>query len=75
MEGPSFYPGWSGAALTAVALAVTACGTGSGQFAAGGAYGYGNQTTQAPAQVGLPTAGIMTRAPALTTEPTAPPAA
>jgi predicted lipoprotein with Yx(FWY)xxD motif len=36
-------PGWAGAALIAVALAVTACGTGS----AGGAYGYGNQTTQA----------------------------
>ena len=28
-------PGWAGAALIAVALAVTACGTGS----AGGAYG------------------------------------
>jgi len=36
-------PGWAGAALIAVALAVTACGTSS----AGGAYGYGNQTTQA----------------------------
>ena len=39
-------PGWAGAALIAVALAVTACGTGSGG-SAGGAYGYGNQTTQA----------------------------
>ena len=39
-------PGWAGAALIAVALAVTACGTGSGR-SAGGAYGYGNQTTQA----------------------------
>ncbi len=39
-------PGWAGAALIAVALAVTACGTGSGA-SAGGAYGYGNQTTQA----------------------------
>jgi predicted lipoprotein with Yx(FWY)xxD motif len=39
-------PGWAGAALIAVALAVTACGTGSG-VSAGGAYGYGNQTTQA----------------------------
>ena len=38
-------PGWAGAALIAVALAVTACGTGSGG-SAGGAYGYGNQTTQ-----------------------------
>jgi predicted lipoprotein with Yx(FWY)xxD motif len=36
-------PGWAGATLIAVALTVTACGTGS----AGGAYGYGNQTTQA----------------------------
>ena len=36
-------PGWAGAALIAVALAVTACGAGS----AGGAYGYGTQTTQA----------------------------
>jgi len=39
-------PGWAGAALIAVALAVTACGTGSGS-SAGGAYGYGNQATQA----------------------------
>jgi predicted lipoprotein with Yx(FWY)xxD motif len=43
-------PGWAGAtagtALIAVAMAVTACGTGSGG-SAGGAYGYGNQTTQA----------------------------
>jgi predicted lipoprotein with Yx(FWY)xxD motif len=39
-------PGWAGAALIAVALAVTACGTGSGG-SAGGAYGYGTQTTQA----------------------------
>jgi predicted lipoprotein with Yx(FWY)xxD motif len=39
------YPGWAGAALIAVALAVTACGTGSGG-SAGGAYGYGTQTTQ-----------------------------
>ena len=37
-------PGWAGAALIAVALAVTACGTGSGG-SAGGAYGYGNQST------------------------------
>ena len=35
-------PGWAGAAVIAVALAVTACGAGS----AGGAYGYGNQTNQ-----------------------------
>jgi predicted lipoprotein with Yx(FWY)xxD motif len=43
-------PGWAGpatgAALIAVALAVTACGAGSGS-SAGGAYGYGTQTTQA----------------------------
>jgi len=39
-------PGWAGATLIAVALAVTACGTGSGN-SAGGAYGYGNQATQA----------------------------
>ena len=39
-------PGWAGATLIAVALAVTACGTGSGT-SAGGAYGYGNQATQA----------------------------
>ena len=43
-------PGWAGpaggTALIAVALAVTACGTGSGS-SAGGAYGYGTQTTQA----------------------------
>jgi predicted lipoprotein with Yx(FWY)xxD motif len=39
-------PGWAGAALVAVALAVTACGSGPGS-SAGGAYGYGNQTTQA----------------------------
>jgi predicted lipoprotein with Yx(FWY)xxD motif len=37
-------PGWAGAALIAVALAVTACGTGS-DGSAGGAYGYGNQST------------------------------
>ena len=38
-------PGWAGAALIAVALAVTACGAGS---SAGGAYGYGaTQATQA----------------------------
>ena len=36
-------PGWAGATLIAVALAVTACGTGSGN-SAGGAYG--TQTTQ-----------------------------
>jgi predicted lipoprotein with Yx(FWY)xxD motif len=36
--------GWAGAALIAVALAVTACGTSSGG-SAGGAYGYGNQST------------------------------
>jgi predicted lipoprotein with Yx(FWY)xxD motif len=36
-------PGWAGAALIAVALAVTACGT-SSAGSAGGAYG--NQTTQ-----------------------------
>ena len=39
-------PGWAGATMIAVALAVTACGTGSGS-SAGGAYGYGTQTTQA----------------------------
>src|SRR5690348_6548416 len=43
-------PGWAGtaagAALIAVALAVTACGAGS-VSSAGGAYGYGTQTTQA----------------------------
>jgi predicted lipoprotein with Yx(FWY)xxD motif len=43
-------PGWAGpaagVALIAVALAVTACGKGSGS-SAGGAYGYGTQTTQA----------------------------
>ncbi len=43
-------PGWAGpaagVALVAVALAVTACGKGSGS-SAGGAYGYGTQTTQA----------------------------
>jgi predicted lipoprotein with Yx(FWY)xxD motif len=42
-------PGWAGpaagAALIAVALAVTACGTGSAS-SAGGAYGNGTQTTQ-----------------------------
>ena len=42
-------PGWAGAALIAVALAVTACGTGSGG-SAGGAYGYGNQTTTTATQ-------------------------
>jgi predicted lipoprotein with Yx(FWY)xxD motif len=43
-------PGWAGpaagVALVAMALAVTACGKGSGS-SAGGAYGYGTQTTQA----------------------------
>src|SRR6266516_6228610 len=57
-------PAWAGAALIAVALAVTACGTGAGS-SAGGAYGYGNQTTQAatPAAPASPSSGsIMTAA-------------
>jgi predicted lipoprotein with Yx(FWY)xxD motif len=56
--------GWAGATLIAVALAVTACGTGSGG-SAGGAYGYGNQTTQAatPAAPASPSgASVMTAA-------------
>jgi predicted lipoprotein with Yx(FWY)xxD motif len=56
--------GWAGATLIAVALAVTACGTGSGG-SAGGAYGYGNQTTQAatPAAPASPSgAAVMTAA-------------
>src|SRR5205814_6742614 len=55
-------PGWAGAALIVVALAVTACGTGSGR-SAGGAYGYGDQTTQA-ATPGAPatSSSVMTAA-------------
>ena len=49
-------PGWAGATLIAVALAVTACGTGSGS-SAGGAYGYGNQTTQTTQATQAATAG------------------
>ena len=48
-------PGWAGATLIAVALAVTACGTGSGN-SAGGAYGYGTQATQ-PTQATQATPG------------------
>ena len=46
MRNPAWAGPAAGAALIAVALAVTACGTGSGSTA-GGAYGYGTQTTQA----------------------------
>jgi predicted lipoprotein with Yx(FWY)xxD motif len=55
-------PAWAGAALITVALAVTACGTGSGA-SAGGAYGYGNQATQAatPAAPASPSS-VMTAA-------------
>ena len=55
-------PGWAGAALIAVALAVTACGS-SSAGSAGGAYGYGNQTTQAatPAAPASPSS-VMTAA-------------
>ena len=63
-------PAWAGAALIAVALAVTACGTGAGS-SAGGAYGYGNQTTQAatPAAPASPSSGSVMTA-ALKTEAT-----
>ena len=50
-------PGWAGAALIAVALAVTACGTGSGG-SAGGAYGYGNQSTQTTQATQAPAAPV-----------------
>jgi len=53
-------PGWAGAALIAVALAVTACGTGSDSLA-GGAYGYGSQTTQATQAPASPSS-VMTAA-------------
>jgi predicted lipoprotein with Yx(FWY)xxD motif len=63
-------PGWAGPAsgtvLIAVALAVTACGTGSAS-SAGGAYGSGTQTTQttqatqAPAAPAYPSS-VMTAA-------------
>src|SRR2546423_1213428 len=58
-------PGWAGAALIGVALAVTACGAGS----PGGAYGYGNQATPAtsPAARASPSSVSTT---ALKTEPT-----
>jgi len=64
-------PGWAGAALIAVALAVTACGTGSGS-SAGGAYGYGNQTTQATqaATPGTPASPSSVMTAALKTETT-----
>ena len=61
-------PGWAGAVLIAVALAVTACGTGSGR-SAGGAYGYGNQTTQA-ATPGAPVTSSSVMTAALKTETT-----
>src|SRR6266566_746513 len=63
-------PAWAGAALIAVARAVTACGTGAGS-SAGGAYGYGNQTTQAatPAAPASPSSGAIMTA-ALKTEAT-----
>ena len=64
-------PGWAGAALIAVALAVTACGTDSGS-SAGGAYGYGNQTTQATqaATPGTPASPSSVMTAALKTETT-----
>ena len=61
-------PGWAGAALIVVALAVTACGTGSGR-SAGGAYGYGDQTTQA-ATPGAPATSSSVMTAALKTETT-----
>jgi len=64
-------PGWAGptagTALIAVALAVTACGTGSGS-SAGGAYGYGNQATQATQAA--PTSSSSVSTAALKTETT-----
>jgi predicted lipoprotein with Yx(FWY)xxD motif len=62
-------PGWAGAALIAVALAVTACGTGSGG-SAGGAYGYGNQTTQATQAPAAPASPSSVMTAALKTETT-----
>jgi predicted lipoprotein with Yx(FWY)xxD motif len=62
-------PGWAGAALIAVALAVTACGTGSGA-SAGGAYGYGNQTTQATQAPAAPASPSSVMTAALKTETT-----
>ena len=65
-------PGWAGPAagtvLITVALAVTACGTGSGS-SAGGAYGYGNQATQA-ATPGGPASPSSVMTAALKTETT-----
>jgi predicted lipoprotein with Yx(FWY)xxD motif len=63
------YPGWAGAALIAVALAVTACGTGSGG-SAGGAYGYGTQTTQATQAPAAPASPSSVMTAALKTETT-----
>jgi len=50
--------GWAGATLIAVALAITACGTGS----AGGAYGYGNQATQAAPATPASPSSVLTAA-------------
>jgi predicted lipoprotein with Yx(FWY)xxD motif len=65
------YPGWAGAALIAAALAVTACGTGSGG-SAGGAYGYGNQSTPTTMAItpGAPASPSSGPAAALKTEST-----
>jgi predicted lipoprotein with Yx(FWY)xxD motif len=62
-------PGWAGAALIAVALAVTACGTASGG-SAGGAYGYGTQTTQATQAPAAPASPSSVMTAALKTETT-----
>jgi len=61
--------GWAGGALIAVALAVTACGTGS-DGSAGGAYGYGNQTTQATQAPAAPVSPSSVMTAALKTETT-----
>jgi predicted lipoprotein with Yx(FWY)xxD motif len=63
-------PGWAGAALIAVALAVTACGTSSAGGAYGGGYGTpagGSTTSGSQAMPASPSSGSMT---ALKTETT-----
>jgi predicted lipoprotein with Yx(FWY)xxD motif len=63
-------PGWAGAALIAVALTVTACGTGSAGGAYGGGYGTpagGSTTSGSQAMAPSPSSGSIT---ALKTETT-----